>query len=161
MISSHRQLGLLARVEEDFIRFEGLPLNFQVRASSNRVLFTLPLDLLFGNCGESYCDGRVADAPSPSKAHVQTAKAGVTSGAQDFENVEQFGYRYLNRADSEKSPRLNPDSKHISATQRACRSIRNYWRRVRSWCCDCADIKIHTWGWKGAVLFPFPYRPTD
>lgn len=116
--------------------------------------------LLFGNCGESYCDGRVVNIPSPSKAHVQTAKAGDTSGAQVFENVEQFGHRYLNRADSEKSPRLNPESKHISATQRACRSIRNYWRRVRSWCCDCAKLKNHTSGWQGAVSFPFPSRPT-
>lgn len=116
------------------------------------------LNLFFGTSGEINCDSRKADAPSPSKAHVQRQRCRVTSGAQDFENVEQFGHRYLNRADSEKSPRLNPLDKHSSVTQRACQSIRNYWRRVRSWCCDCAKNKSLTMG-RQRCCFVFRFLP--
>lgn len=52
-------------------------------------------------CRQSISAG---DAPSPSKAHVQSQRWRVTSGAQDFENVENFGHRYLNRVHSENHP---------------------------------------------------------
>lgn len=83
-------------------------------------------------------------APSPSKAHVQTARAGVTSGAQDFENVEKFGHRYLNRADSENHPAKDSETEHSSATRQACPSLRSYGRQVERRCCDCDRLKQQT-----------------
>lgn len=123
---------------------------FVIRASPER-----HLNLFFEYSGELHCDSQLADAPSPSKAHVQTARAGVTSGAQDFENVEKFGHRYLNRADSENHPAKDSKTRHSSATQQACQSLRNCWRQVKSWCCDCANAKTGLRA--GEVLFRFRF----
>lgn len=120
--------------------------------------FFLPLlpSLLFEYSGElplrSVPSGH---APSPSKAHVQTEKSGVTSGAQDFENVEQFGHRYLNRADSENHPAKDSETEHNSATRQACRSIRHCRRQVERRCCDCARTNNRREGCK--VLFRFRF----
>jgi hypothetical protein len=119
-------------------------------------LFCAPT-LFFEYSGETYCDGRVADAPSPSKAHVQTWRHGVTSGAQDFENVEKFGHRYLNRADSKNHPAKDSKTSHSRATRRASRSIRNYRPQVERRCCDCANIKSRLRA--GKVLFRFRFLP--
>lgn len=101
------------------------------------------LNLIFEYSGETHCDNATSvDAPSPSKAHIQTARAGVTSGAQDFENVEQFGHRHLNRAESKNHPAKDSKARHSSATQQACRSIRNCRRQVESGCCDCGSRLI-------------------
>lgn len=91
----------------------------------NGLLFRRIPNPVFEYSGEPNRDysARV-DAPCPSKAHVQTARAGVTSGARDFENVEQFGNRYLNRADSENRPAKDSRPDITGTTQQACPSIR-------------------------------------
>lgn len=105
------------------------------------------------------CDGQVTDAPSPSKARIQTSREGVTSGAQDFENTLQFGHRHLNRADSEKPPRLNPENKHSSTIDLACQSVRNCWRQVVTGAIMVVPARefIKTILWGGKVLFRFRF----
>ncbi len=108
------------------------------------------LNLFFEYSGEAHCDRPQqvpADmSPSPSKAHVQTARAGDTSGAQVFENMETFGPRYLNRSDSENHPAKDSENRHSSTTRQACRSIRNCRRQVERRCRDWKQIKaIREW----------------
>lgn len=126
-----KYLSLVRFPLRTMVASSGLAIGVHPKAFSNLsgILFILLRIRSLGIAVNQNRDGQAADAPSPSKAHVQTARAGVTSGARDFENVEQFGNRYLNRADSEKSPRLNPIDEHSSVTQRACQSIRNCWRQ--------------------------------
>lgn len=82
---------------------------------------------------------------------------GVTSGAQDFKNVEQFGYRHLNRADSENHPAQIPEDRHSSAIDLACRSLKHYWRQVVMGAIKFATavkmLKVILWD--GKVLFRF------
>lgn len=73
--------------------------------------------LFFGYSGKMKLRCRKSgDAPSPSKAHVQSLNRRDTSGAQVFENVEKFGHRHLNRAEAKEITPLKAENKHISTS---------------------------------------------
>lgn len=113
-------------------------------ALTERPLFGF-VTLFFGYSGEMHRDGRKADAPSPSQAHVQSVNSwsyfGSTGLCESNRTWNQFGNRHLNRADgSENRPAQCPRNKHSGATLRACWSIRHCQRQSESRCSDHADV---------------------
>lgn len=85
--------------------------------------------------------------------------AGATSGAQDSENVETVGHRYLIRADSENHPAHNSKSRHSIATRPACWNVRNSGDEWKAGVAMRRNKSLRQ-GFQGAVSFPVPIRPT-